>query len=321
MHGRRFGSRLIPLGLAAALVACDSRVLPEADAGSSGPGSAAASTTGGDVEPASTTAPTPTPATTTASVDPPGTSSGTGSAEAETGEPGCEFLCPGDAGSTWAECDVWQQDCPEDEKCAPWANDGGNSWNATRCVPVDASPDAPGDPCTVEGSGVSGIDSCEAGVMCWDVDSETNEGTCVPLCVGDATTPTCADPGRTCTISGDGILNLCLQLCDPLEPMPCPEKDGCYPIYGGFVCAPVASFDGGGTFEPCEYITACQPGLVCANPEAVGQCGDGLAGCCTPVCDVQAPNCPEPTVCVPWYDDGGAPPGYEDVGACLVPQK
>src|SRR5262245_15971404 len=31
------------------------------------------------------------------------------------------------------ECDVWAQDCPPGEKCMPWANDGGSSWNSLRC--------------------------------------------------------------------------------------------------------------------------------------------------------------------------------------------
>ncbi len=40
---------------------------------------------------------------------------------------------------------IWAQDCPEGEKCMPWANDGGGSWNATRCSPLDPNPSAVGD--------------------------------------------------------------------------------------------------------------------------------------------------------------------------------
>jgi len=49
--------------------------------------------------------------------------------------------------------------------------------------------------------------------------------------------------------------------------------------------------------------------------------GDPGAGsrCCTPFCDLSAPNtCPLPEqMCAPW---SAAPdPGYENVGVCLVP--
>jgi hypothetical protein len=65
------------------------------------------------------------------------------------------------------ECDLWKQDCPPGEKCMPWANDGGGSWNATRCTPLAEDPRQPGEPCTVEGSGVSGRDDCDIRAMCW----------------------------------------------------------------------------------------------------------------------------------------------------------
>ncbi|MCR9160255.1 MAG: ribulose phosphate epimerase [Nannocystaceae bacterium] len=311
MRLHRVQRTLAKCGLVATLlVACESRVQPQAGEGSTSSSTSAASTTGGDVEPVGTTASTP--GTTTGTTDPPEPSSGTG-------EPGCEFLCPGDVGSASIQCDVWQQDCPAGEKCTPWASQGMN-WNETRCVPVDASPDAPGDPCTRHRDGVGGLDSCDVGALCWDVDDETNQGTCVPLCVGDANEPLCADPNRVCQISSEAILNLCVLLCDPLDASPCPQGHGCYPRNDGFACAPDASAGSGGTFEPCEFSNACQPGLVCVEPDAVVQCGDGAPGCCTPVCDVQAPVCPEPTVCVPWYD-GSAPPGYDDVGSCIAAQE
>ena len=30
------------------------------------------------------------------------------------------------------ECDAFAQECPEGQKCAPYADDGGSSWNNTK---------------------------------------------------------------------------------------------------------------------------------------------------------------------------------------------
>ena len=43
------------------------------------------------------------------------------------------------------QCNPFTQDCPEGEKCMPWANDGGGSWNATRCSPISDNPGEPGE--------------------------------------------------------------------------------------------------------------------------------------------------------------------------------
>ncbi len=59
------------------------------------------------------------------------------------------------------ECDVWTQDCPEGQKCMPWANDGNTTWNATKCSPVDPNPGQPGDSCISEDFGYSGVDDCD----------------------------------------------------------------------------------------------------------------------------------------------------------------
>ena len=138
------------------------------------------------------------------------------------------------------ECDIFAQDCPDGEKCMPWANDGGGAWNATRCTAVDDSAGQPGDECIVEGSGVSGIDSCDLGVMCWDVDPETNVGTCVAMCTGDEANPICEDPATTCTIANNGAIVLCLPTCDPLL-QDCGDDQGCYPIDDEWSCAPDTS--------------------------------------------------------------------------------
>ncbi len=286
----------------------------------------ASSTTGDDALGTTTgTDPEPQPETTTDPFEPAGSSTGTSASTGDTGtstgdtgdgEPGCAFLCPDDDPTGPFECSLWEQDCPPGQKCAPWANDGGSAWNATRCSPVDPNPDADGEPCTVEGNGVSGIDSCEVGAMCWDVDPDTNVGTCVPHCTGSEDAPVCADPARSCSISAKGPIALCWLMCDPLDPQACGADQGCYRLDNGFVCGPDASGKGGGPFESCEFINACDPGTVCTVAEDVGLCGEAFQ-CCTPFCDLAAPNCPADTSCVPAFEDGSAPPGFESVGICL----
>ena len=229
---------------------------------------------------------------------------------------GIIFIDP--TGGPELECDLWEQDCPGDEKCMPWANDGGNSWNAWRCSPIDPAPDQIGDTCTVEGSGVSGVDSCDIGQMCWDVDAETNEGTCIGFCEPPQAAPTCAEPDAFCVITNDGILPLCLPGCDPLM-NDCPDEQICVGVDDAFVCAPDASGEMGVYGDPCEFLNTCDAGLACMDADLVPDCF-GAAGCCSPYCDVSAPICPDPELeCSPWYDEGTAPDGYEDVGICIVP--
>jgi len=267
-------------------------------------------------------------------------SSGTGVASASTsgstststtGETGCMFVdctttdgCPGVCGG----CDLWNDDCPDGQKCSAWANDGGGSWNATKCVPVEPMPGKPGEPCTVEGNAASGIDSCEAGAMCWWVDPQTLTGTCVGLCDGSPEEPTCAEAGTFCSVSNDGVLILCLPSCDPLAPDACAEGELCTPIDGGYTCLPDASPGSGGYGADCSQIAQCAPGLFCALPGVLPECPH--PGCCTPFCALDeaytaipapAAGCPEPALgCLNLYMPGEAPPGYEEVGICaLVP--
>jgi hypothetical protein len=233
------------------------------------------------------------------------------------------FITDPDGNSVSIECSVWDQDCPEGEKCMPWANDGGNSWNATRCSPVDPDPGQPGDPCTVEGSGVSGVDDCDVATMCWGVDPETNMGTCVAFCMGSENNPVCDDPTTACSIANEGTLILCLPTCDPLL-QNCMDGEGCWGIDDDFVCAPDAGGEMGAYGDPCEFLNVCDPGLFCANPDVVPGCAS--AGCCSEFCDMSDPmagaNCAGAAggqMCIPWFEKGQAPPGYEDVGACAIP--
>jgi len=233
------------------------------------------------------------------------------------------FITDPDGGGVEIECSVWDQDCGMDEKCAPWANDGGSAWNATRCVPVDDNPSQPGDPCTVEGSGVSGIDTCDVSSMCWDVDPESNQGTCVEFCTGSEMAPVCDNPTTSCSIANEGVLILCLPTCDPLLQDCTADGQACYPIDNSFVCAPDASGeDQGADNDPCEFINACDPGTICVAPDIVDGCPAGSASCCQSVCDLseaQQPGCTASETCEPWFEKGNIPPGYEDVGVCALP--
>lgn len=217
------------------------------------------------------------------------------------------------------ECDLFAQDCPRGEKCASWANDGGSTWNATRCVPVVEDPGIPGDPCIMEGSAVSGIDTCELGAMCFYVDPDTLEGVCIAMCVGDPGNPTCEDPDSVCVITGSGAIIPCLPLCDPVE-QDCFEGLGCYPFNDDFFCTIDFSEDMGAAGDPCDFRSACDPGTHCAIPGLVPGCEGGL-GCCTSFCDLADPTppCLPGQVCEPYYGAGSTPRGYEHVGACRLP--
>lgn len=215
-------------------------------------------------------------------------------------------------------CDVWLQDCPDGEKCSAWANDGGVSWNDTRCSPVEPDPDQPGEPCTVEGSGVSGIDTCALGAMCWDVDPDTNTGTCVALCTGSSEAPQCADACERCLVTNEEVLNLCLPLCAPFGD-DCAPGQVCAMFGNGFQCLPGAGYGGAGVGEVCTATAECDPGLVCTSAAELPAC-EGPA-CCTPWCDVANPeSCAEVpgTACVEL--DAGVDGCTPATGSCVVVQ-
>jgi hypothetical protein len=246
--------------------------------------------------------------------------------ETETGTTGdttCSFVCDTTEGPVGdPTCDNWSQDCPGDQKCAAYANDGGFSWNSLKCVPAEENGGSPGDPCTVEGNGVSGVDSCAFGSMCWNTDPDTGQGTCVALCTGSPDAADCAPSGTTCVIANMGVLNLCLPQCDPLL-QDCAGSDLCLPNpvdANAFVCVLDASGETGVAFDPCEYGNACDQGFVCQDPAFASECDPTAGGCCLPYCDTTEPDCPGAGQdCISWFEAGMAPPGYENVGLCGIP--
>jgi hypothetical protein len=221
------------------------------------------------------------------------------------------------------ECDPFAEDCPCDEKCMPWANDGGSAWNALMCTPVAPDPKQVGEPCTVEGNGVSGIDDCDIHSMCWNVDPETNMGECVAFCTGSAKEPACERECANCAIANDGVLALCFPTCDPLA-MDCGEGQTCLPLFGDdFMCSLDLSGDGGAAGDPCEYFNGCDPGLVCLDASYLPSCES--AGCCTPFCDVTDPDActagPPSESCHLWTEvtEGDEPSACDNpnLGACV----
>lgn len=305
---------------ALALCACAERKL-DADPTSGGPAGASSSastlTATDSSEP-----PTPTSAASTGTE--PGITT-TGPADDTTVAPATTFILnpDGSGGAGRILCDVFAQDCPPGEKCSAWADDGGAAWNATKCVPVNGD-QQPGEPCTVQGSGTSGIDDCAAGVMCWDVGPDAM-GFCVALCTGTPDAVHC-EGNTSCVLPSDGVLNLCLPSCDPLL-QDCPGADLCIPNPDGtsFTCVLDASGDGGQVNDLCEFPNTCDPGLVCLDPAvASSTCTPGPTGCCQPFCEFtegQDGACPNPDQkCVQWFDPmTEIPQWYVHVGVCRIP--
>lgn len=253
------------------------------------------------------------------------TSSGVSGSSGSSGSSGdgSTFIVSMDGGACNLDCDVWAQDCCHGERCTPWADNGGSVWNAVKCVPPARDPAHAGEPCTVAGSGASGIDSCDLESLCWDVDEVSLTGVCVPMCDGSPEDPICPE-GTSCVIANDGVITLCLPSCNPLI-VDCQGDELCVPNPNGgegFVCTPDVSGPEGQVFDPCEYVNSCDQGLQCARPELASECDPEASGCCLPYCDTTLPGtCPGALqTCIPAYAMGTAPPGLENVGVCgLMP--
>jgi len=281
----------------------------------------ASTDTGGTSTGGTSTGGTSTGGTSTGGTSTGGTEASTGSTTSEStsssssdGSDGVAFILLPDGGAG-AECDIYAQDCPVGEKCNAYAAGGGGSWDSLGCFAVVNDPDQVGDACTAFGGGATGLDSCDIGSMCWDVDDATDIGTCVANCTGAAVAPLCAGAGESCVVSNQDSLHLCLPNCSPLL-QDCDAGQGCYAIGDVFTCAPDVSGAGGDAGDACEFINVCTPGLGCV--EASTQACFGA--CCTPFCETDQPNtCPGiGQTCVAWYAVGEAPLGFENVGVCTV---
>ena len=222
------------------------------------------------------------------------------------------FVVPPDGGAA-NECDPKVQDCPKGEKCTAWANDGGTFWNANRCVEI-LGQGVEGDACQVEGSGVSGVDDCGLGFICMNTD-DMGIGLCVQFC--DGTDESCP-PTQTCAIYNDGVLPICLVSCDPLL-QDCPMGQSCIDTPNqSFICFNDASGDAGADGDPCppsDGENSCDPGMWCG----AGSSGCVDVNCCTPFCEIGSGDCVSPDECISFFGEGAAPPGFENVGVCVLP--
>jgi len=215
---------------------------------------------------------------------------------------GCDLFMPGE--------------CPREEKCI--VNEDATYCDGIgRCVPLARDPNGLGEPCTLDRS-EAWNDDCDAGLLCWYVDAKTQIGTCLPFCSGEQFV--CPE-SYFCVAAEAPPYAICLPWCDPLL-QDCAEGRACYAGRDVFLCAPDASGDEGQAGDACGFVNDCDPGLACVSPEWVAGC-EGLAGCCTPFCDLGDPDPPCNEIageeCVAWYEDGQAPPGFDHVGVCRLP--
>jgi hypothetical protein len=251
-------------------------------------------------------------------------SSEAGETQAEDSTTGSELPGP-DAGIGDGQCDPWAQDCPAGYKCMAYAPEDEFSFTGNKCTAVVDAPKAIGDPCHVEGGWWSGIDDCDYGLVCWDINHDTNEGQCVAMCTGSAEAAECPSSADVCAFWVTGISHVCLRTCDPLV-QDCTPGQACLPEWGSnaeeWVCKAEYSFDEGQEFDPCAYSNVCNPGLVCWDPSKAIECTDPMNGCCLSLCDLGDPQCNGAGAeCTPFYDtfDGEAPPEFGNVGLCVLP--
>lgn len=229
----------------------------------------------------------------------------------------------GGASSTGVElpedCDPFAQDCPAGFKCAPISSDGSPTWDDTLCVPVVDEPVGFGEACTMQTDPFSGLDDCGVGAMCLVDDTDALTGECIELCGGSPSEPTCEQVDASCIVSATGSLAPCLLSCNPLG-NDCDENELCIPGGDAFICTPDATGKSGALGDACDFPNVCEPGLGCFMPTAVVCDEPEASGCCLPYCSLAEPDCPNGLACTPFWSEGEAPEGFEDVGVCHEPK-
>lgn len=286
----------IHLGVAAALLAgCGPGQLDDAETGSS-----AAQTDTDTITSASEVTTSPPASSETDTETGASTSSAT------------EFV-PDDYDAPQGPCDPFMQDCAEGEKCVPYASSGGG-WDGHKCVPV-LGDGGVGEACTYTNP-LDALDDCDANGYCWGI-GEDDMGTCHAFCMGTPDDPVCP-PGSTCLISGSGSLGLCFIDCHPLL-QDCPnESTACYWSSGSFQCSLTSEDLPPGA--PCGFINDCAAGQLCTTSEVLPMCNG--AACCSPFCALgqgdEACAVVPGTSCLPFFEEGAAPPGLDDLGLCYL---
>lgn len=221
---------------------------------------------------------------------------------------GCGIL-PDGVLAHCSRCSLDLQDCGRGDACKPWANDGGDVWNAQRCSAVVPDASLQGEPCNVEAVPASGIDSCDEGLVCLNTQGDTLEGECVAFCSAGLD-PTCDDPDETCSVYNNTRIPLCLPSCNPLEPR-CEEGAGCYPgSEDNFVCLREGErLENDGLFQP-----DCPSGTFWADEDQAPGCGSEEP-CCSPYCDTsEAEPCGLDATCIPFFDPASS--DFPNLGYC-----
>mgnify|MGYP006921782934 CR=1 FL=1 len=110
------------------------------------------------------------------------TGTGTGESTSTSTDEGLTFIPYDDIPPL--SCDIFAQDCPEGEKCVPFASTDSGVWDGNKCVPVQGD-QAPGEDCTWTGI-VEATDDCDANSICWNAELVGDQyvGTCVAQCTG-----------------------------------------------------------------------------------------------------------------------------------------
>jgi len=240
-------------------------------------------------------------------------SSGDDADDADDSDDGVLLLIPADVSglcsvSELSLCDEIAQDCPESEKCVPF---GFDDCSYPRCVPITGDKPA-GEPCTVDAQAIDDCDGdswCYPGTLGLDV-----PGVCIPFCQHSRQAAVCDDPSLTCVfdeLTYHGVLG-CRPRCEPLTPTGCEPWERCtftHPTLPEFGCVLAGGVVNG---EVCSSIQACDSG-VCVIAEALLECAG--ASCCSPWCDVLAPDCALGLECVVFFIDEPE----STVGVCATP--
>jgi hypothetical protein len=231
------------------------------------------------------------------------------------------FLPDEDVESVHPFCTVFDQDCPEGEKCVTTLDP---NFDVYRCVPI-LGDQAVGEACTFDRG--SGADDCDATSHCWNLETDdqgVEHGECVPICIGTRDDPSCPGQGESCEgfeckIFGQIGYPFCVERCDPIA-QDCDEGKACFldPGYNTFFCGVVNV--PGALGEPCGWIQECAAGLTCLSNDQLPEClGDA---CCSPICltgdDAGCEGSWPGTVCSDALDYP-LMEGCPTHGACMVP--
>lgn len=206
-------------------------------------------------------------------------------------------------------CNPWLDECPRDEQCVPFTGSPAVEWwTGARCAAPQTA--KVGEPCSRLEGPYDGIDTCAGGAVCWDVDPDTQLGTCIPLCTGAPHQPSCP-LGSRCALADPMWAAFCLPPCDPFV-NGCSSGYACSVVGDTFACMPAAS-DVAAQGQPCEHPNECATGLACVGAEQLPGCAGDR--CCTGFCDLDAPACSPGSICTSALGD--PPDGFAHVGVCV----